>query len=514
MKRISLFLALLIASFSMFAQSWNYVNKYGKCGEAVSYEFDGNTLFIRNADKKGKLANMNDYDLDRKKTPWKKFKNEIRKVVIGDGVVNIGACAFAECSNIQDVRFESSTLVKIGWAAFYKCSKIRSISLPVQLAEIEDLAFGDCSSLSAIKIPGGCSVGQMAFANCTDLKSVDIASNVSLKDLVFVTEVFDGEKVGYKMYNGDVINVPPYVNASNCNVYGIAKDALPKKKEDANAADYDVATSEVDENIPIARLQHEELYALIIGNEDYRYAPNVPFAIHDARIFKQYCENAIGIPSQHIHIAENASKQMILEQEIEDWLSTIRNREEKKLIVYYCGHGVPDIVDQNKAYLLPVDVRGSNPKRGIALDDFYGKISDLAFNQTTIFLDACFSGVRGTNNGGTKAVFEGGHGVEIPSKPGVIPNGNLIVFSAAKSNEIAQGHTKEGHGLFTYYLLKAMRDTEGNVSFGALADYLKECVVRKSLQFDTHKQQTPEVNTSSNIADYWRNWTFWYAPKN
>lgn len=502
-----IFFAFLAFTVSVFlsAQNWKFINQGGKCGDDISWEFDGTTLFIRNVQKKHELVYMDNYDMEKGKTPWKKLKDDIRRVIIGIGIANVGSCAFAECSNIQDVRFEGSDLSKIGWGAFYKCSRIRNISLPPFVSDIETLAFANCTGLVSIKIPGGATVGDMAFVNCSGLQSVDIAKNVVLKDYVFATEVFDGDKVGYKMYQQELKSIPSDVNIGNCEYFGLSKESVSKiNSRGATQSQEELFTSKVDSLIPAAKYQHYEIYALIIGNENYRYAPTVPFALHDANIFRQYCELTIGIPSQQIHIVENASKQMILEQELEDWLGIIQNPEQKKLIVYYCGHGVPDLGDNNKAYLLPVDVRGSNPKRGISLDDFYGKIADLGFEQTTVFLDACFSGVR--NN---KAVFEGTREVEIKSKPGVIPDKRMIVFSAARRDEVAQSYTKQGHGLFTYYLLKALMDTQGNVSLGKLADYINESVVNRSLKFDTHKQQTPEVNTSSSIVDKWRRWTLW-----
>ena len=150
---------------------------------------------------------------------------------------------------------------------------------------------------------------------------------------------------------------------------------------------YDVLTSDVDSLIPVTNIVHNERYALVIGNQNYRFAASVPYAIHDARVFGNYCGKMLGIPSGNIHIAEDATKQMILEEELEDWAGNISDRDSKQLIVYYAGHGVPDIKNHNKAYILPTDVRGTNPKRGIALEQFYERLSALGFQQTTVFIE-------------------------------------------------------------------------------------------------------------------------------
>ena len=96
-----------------------------------------------------------------------------------------------------------------------------------------------------------------------------------------------------------------------------------------------------------------------------------------------YCEKTLGIPVENIHLVEDGTKAMISEEEFQ-WLKSINNREMKKLIVYYAGHGVPDIHDSNKAYLLPTDIRGTKPSNGISLNDFYASIGDLDFTRMRI----------------------------------------------------------------------------------------------------------------------------------
>ncbi|MDE5871531.1 MAG: caspase family protein, partial [Muribaculaceae bacterium] len=204
------------------------------------------------------------------------------------------------------------------------------------------------------------------------------------------------------------------------------------------------------------------------------------------------------------HITEDATKQMILEEELQYWLAKIQDPEDKNLIIYYAGHGVPDVKNQNKAYLLPTDVRGTSPQRGIALDEFYQKLGDLAFNQTTVFLDACFSGVNRENEG----VTEGLRAVEVDAENAELGGGNVVVFSAAQGNETAQGYPEEGHGLFTYYLLKEIRDSYGETTLGNLSDAVISNVSQKAPQMKMRKGQTPSTNASDELGDRWRRLRF------
>ena len=194
---------------------------------------------------------------------------------------------------------------------------------------------------------------------------------------------------------------------------------------------------------------------------------------------------------------------MILEEEIEDWLSKMPNRDQRRLIVYYAGHGVPDTKDKNKAYILPTDVRGVNPQRGIALDALYSKLGDLAFEQTSVFLDACFSGV-----GRTDPVVPELRAVEIKPAKATFGEGSVVVFSAAQGNETAQGYPEEGHGLFTYYLLKELQTTQGNESFGAMAKSIYDNVSTKAPQLKMRKAQTPVTTCSDKIATTWSEMRF------
>ena len=145
-------------------------------------------------------------------------------------------------------------------------------------------------------------------------------------------------------------------------------------------------------------------------------------------------------------------------------------------------------------------MRGTNPQRGIALDEFYASLSDMSFNQTTVFLDACFSGVNRENEG----VTEGLRAVEVDADDTEVADGSLVVFSAAQGNETAQGYPEEGHGLFTYYLLQNLNNTSGYTTLGSLADNIEQGVTFQAPQLKMKKKQTPTTTASQRLGDQWR----------
>lgn len=477
----------------------------GNCGTDCKWTYDGYTLTITNANKKGLDVSINDYNTSNSLAPWVKKKLDVRKVQIEKGISRIGSCAFANLQNLQEVVFNDPQLTSIGWGAFLNCKHLRTISLPVELKNIETIAFANCNSLASVKIPDQCRVGDQAYASCDNLKSIELSPTSILGHYVFAGETEVEGETRHTLYNNEVRRLPSYINKQNCNEYGLAPSAIEKLVgNNAINVDYDYETSEVDKMIPTGPLMRNNTYALVIGNQNYRFVSDVPYAIHDARVFADYCNKTLGVPSENIHITEDATKQMILEEELQDWLSKIQDPEDKNLIVYYAGHGVPDVKNQNKAYLLPTDVRGTNPQRGIPLDDFYRKLGDLDFNQTTVFLDACFSGVNRENEG----VTEGLRAVEVEAENAELGDGRVVVFSAAQGNETAQGFPEEGHGLFTYYLLKEIRDSKGMTTFGSLSDAVSTNVSQMAPQMKMRKHQTPTTSATEELGDGWRRLQF------
>ena len=505
MKKIfALLIAALLGATGLSAQ--DYITTDGKCGKDVAWTFDGKTLTLTNTNTKRFTAVMANHDAQKHLAPWLKEKPNGQDVRVGRGIENIGSCAFAGCRVLTEVIFDDNVCNKIGWGAFMDCERLVNISLPKQLKSIGTIAFANCRSLTSVKVPDQCHVQDQAFLNCSSVRSIEVSPTATLGQYVFASEVTLEGKVRHTLYNDEVRRLPISINSRNCHFYRSAKGALERYqsgKSTNQLVDYDYMTSHVDSFIPDAQTTRNDTYALIIGNQNYRFVSEVPFAIHDARVFRDYCQKTLGIPAEHIHICEDATKQLILEDELV-WLESIGNRDNKKLIVYYAGHGVPDTKKQNKAYLLPTDVRGTKPENGIALDDFYARLGDLAFSQTSVFLDACFSGINRDN----ESVNEGMRAVEIAAEEGNISSGNVVVFSAAQGNETAQGIEEEGHGLFTYYLLRALQSTTGFIDYGDLADQIRRGVSRKATQLKLRKPQTPNAAASEQLGDAWRDLTF------
>jgi hypothetical protein len=274
----------------------------------------------------------------------------------------------------------------------------------------------------------------------------------------------------------------------------------PERNDDDVKIDTVSLISEVDENIPVTNQKNSNTFAVIIANEDYRNVADVPFALNDGNIFREYCIKTLGIPEMHISYKPNATVNDIYSEV--KWLESICNNpkyKDARIIFYYSGHGIPDM-QNSTSYLLPVDGIGTDVTTGYKLDELYASLGALPAKSVTVFLDACFSG---TTRKDGKEMLVAAKGVAIKAKRGV-PQGNMVVFSAAQGNETAYPDYEEKHGRFTYFLLKKLQDTSGNVTLQELGDYIALEVRAKGDL--VRLPQTPCVTPSASLDASWREW--------
>ena len=110
--------------------------------------------------------------------PWDSQRNEIKKVVIENGVTNIGEFAFEACFNLTSVTIPNSVKA-IRKHAFAGCYSLVSVSIPNSVTTIGQSAFNGCSSLTSLIIPNSVVIiGWAAFAYCSGLTSINIGNYV------------------------------------------------------------------------------------------------------------------------------------------------------------------------------------------------------------------------------------------------------------------------------------------------------------------------------------------------
>ena len=266
--------------------------------------------------------------------------------------------------------------------------------------------------------------------------------------------------------------------------------------------------SDVDKNIPINTKKFNNRYAIIFGNEDYSsFQPdlskevNVDFAVNDAKIFKEYCEKTLGIPAINIRYVANATYGK-MKQNI-DWINKLMKNSygEMEVFFYYAGHGLPDEVTK-EAYLIPVDVSGTNLQSAIKLQDVYKSLTEYESAGVTAFIDACFSG------GARNQEMVKARGVKVVPRGDFI-EGGIVAFSASSGNQSSNAFNEQKHGIFTYYLLKALQESKGEMNYKTFWEGLKRTVSFESIKVNS-KEQDPQVMVGKLLEKNWGELKFIY----
>lgn len=282
-------------------------------------------------------------------------------------------------------------------------------------------------------------------------------------------------------------------------------------------------------------------YALVIGNEDYASYQsdldtnqNVPFASKDAESFKNYLNIMYGIPNENIILIVNATYGE-MSQAITKFKKLMEfDGENNNFVFYYSGHGMPH-EQTNDPYLMPVDISGYTVDQAISLNGLLSDFKSYNYKRLTMVLDACFSGisrspeplikVKGVGNRRIKEKvkedsksqsksFDFDFTIDRISINGTTYNNpnigdNMILISSSSGEETSLTDNENKHGLFTYYLLKFLKESNGDITLESLFEKTRKKVGVESIM-KYNKPQTPELLFGKNInagndqfLEYW-----------
>jgi tetratricopeptide (TPR) repeat protein len=266
-------------------------------------------------------------------------------------------------------------------------------------------------------------------------------------------------------------------------------------RESASSAQ---AKSDVDE-LPISSARiNKNAYAIVIGIEQYRQKlPKADFAVNDALTVANYLSKVMGYPEQNIITltGEHAAKSD-LEKYFEKWLWN-NVEKDSTVFVYFSGHGAPN-PKTGDAYLVPYDGDPSFIEQtGYSLKRLYESLNKLQAKEIIVALDSCFSGA-----GGRSVLAKGARPLVMNLRSDVVLSKNMTVLSASSSDQTSSTYDEKGHGLFTYFMLKGIKNEDvvrpdGSIKMDDLFDYIKPQVERIARK-QYNNEQTPQLIGAKN----------------
>jgi hypothetical protein len=248
--------------------------------------------------------------------------------------------------------------------------------------------------------------------------------------------------------------------------------------------------------------QFSDAIAVILGIEEYRFAPAATFAKHDATIFHEYARSILGVPQRNIHLAtdEEATKGTFDKIFGEDgWIARRVTPGKTDVFIFYSGHGTP--AADGSAYLIPQDADPNYTQTtGVSLQVLYDRLHKLEAKHVTVFIDSCFSGGGRPIDRKQPAMLLADARPIFVTVEGVLAHGNMTVITASTGAQISSGYREQKHGLFSFYLLMGLQgeaDANGDsaVTVGELGDYLKAQIPGEALAL-YDREQTPTVQTN------------------
>lgn len=500
--RMKRFYSLLFFLALIFAVPLCARAEKGKCGNDARWELTNSGHLIISGS-----GRMVDYGTDR--TPW--FPSKVNSIEIADGITYIGSNAFAN-TRIKSVTIPNS-VTEIGKKAFKKCKLLVHVNFSQSLRTIGDNAFADCEALPNVDLPESVNyLGNNAFADCLSLTSIAIPTHAA--------------SVGKDCFKNcknvsRILEIPEFITTTNSAHFGINPHLLanfdytstrPQNQQNVNGNNNASASSssasavvtkaygesDIDRYVPERARNNHNTFALVIANENYTRMSKVPYALNDGTSFVNYCKYTLGLPDTNITFVKDATYGNINEGLA--WLNDIDDvfEGDMNVLVYYAGHGFPDEATR-EAYIVPVDAGAATPSSCYKLNNIYKNLGKLKAENVKVFLDACFSGATRTDD-----MIAEARGVALKPEEETL-GGNICVLSATSDDQTAWQYEAEGHGLFTYFLLKKIKETGGNVTMGELSDYVTENVKKVSTVVN-RKRQTPSVNISMLVNNNWRKW--------
>lgn len=288
-----------------------------------------------------------------------------------------------------------------------------------------------------------------------------------------------------------IATLPPSVQQQKAEIFVAISDSGSRTQPQAQTLALSIKPTglkadDVDHLPAVAngfRQPHTYLLSIGIGSYRNQQVPTRKFASSDAETVSRYFQSLGGLPASNVRLLQDwKALRPDMDEALLDWLPPHMNKD-AVVIVYFAG--LASVSSTGETFLIPYDGTATATSRAYPLKDLEAALSRLKAKQTVFLFDGIVS--RMGPNGKTKA-----------APPQWNPAGSSTLHVIGTSG-IGRGldDDQHQHGLFTYYLLRALRgeaDTnrDGDVTFGETATYLSQKVLWAS-KARMNQEQRPLV---------------------
>ncbi|MGE5476673.1 MAG: caspase family protein [Bacteroidales bacterium] len=230
--------------------------------------------------------------------------------------------------------------------------------------------------------------------------------------------------------------------------------------------------------------------ALVIGVEDYAHLPPAQFAARDARSFRDFAIQGLGIPASRVRLlVDNDARGLDVQRAIDTWLVPHIQGGATDVYVFFSGHGLAS-EDGRGLFLFPQDGdRTVLAKSAIDRRAVIDAVLKAGARSATLFLDTCYSG--GTR--GDDTLVADARPALLVARDGEVP-WPAAVLAAAQGDQLSSSYAPARHGLYSYFLMRGLMgeaDGDGDhaVTLAEMERYLQANVRREASR--KGRQQNP-----------------------
>jgi len=230
-----------------------------------------------------------------------------------------------------------------------------------------------------------------------------------------------------------------------------------------------------------------DYWALIIGIDDYDSWDDLKTPMRDASTLRRVLLDNYTFDDDRVFTIYNnrATRHGIM-----DAMDELVNRVQPNdnLLIFYAGHGYLD-EKRNEGYWVPQDARKGKTADYVSNADIRTQIGGMDAKHVLLISDACFAGSL-FRSGSVSMPFEDmdryyREVIKLPSRKALTSGGTEPVSDGGR----------DGHSVFAYYLLRALRDNDKQLAVsGELFNRLKIAVTNNS-------EQKPEHGVIKNTGD-------------
>lgn len=291
-----------------------------------------------------------------------------------------------------------------------------------------------------------------------------------------------------------VATLPQSIQQQNAEIYVTVSDAGTRTQPPTQTLTLSIQptglTADGVDMLPVATTEFRQshTYLISIGISSYRdqQAPSRKFATWDAEMVSSYFQALGGLPASNIRLLRDQKAiRSDIDEVLLDWLPPHMTRD-AVVIVYFAG--LASVSPTGETFLIPYDGTATTTSRAYPLKNLEAALSRLHAKQTVFLFDGIVSRIGSDSR--TKAVL-----------PEWNPVGSSTLHVIGISG-IGRGleDDQHRHGLFTYYLLRALRgeaDTnrDGDVTLGETVTYLSQKVRWASKTYLNQEQRPFTVPT-------------------